>query len=205
MAITRRAGSLSLAQQALALRRAFPQVKVLMRGTVLTWTGPISPTPLSRCYTVRVTYRAGEHPRVAVIDPPLQPDENGHLPHFYRDGSICLYAAGEWDASMFIADTILPWTAEWLAHYELWKRSGRWHGDDPVGQQDATAAPGEVAPANRAGRRRAAAAEARRARREQGPDWQPSRSMTSAWSVIAGPVTGPNGDGVPNPASSTSR
>jgi hypothetical protein len=204
MAITGRAGSLSLAQQALALRRAFPEVKVLMRGTVLTWTGPVTPTPLSRCYTVRVTCRAGEHPRVAVTDPPLQPDENGHLPHFYRDGSICLYTAGEWDASMFIADTILPWTAEWLAHYELWKRSGRWHGDDSVGQQDATAAPREAAPGNRAGRRRAAA-EARRARREQGPDWQPSRSMTSARSVIAGPVTGPNGDGVPNPGSSTSR
>jgi len=203
MAISRRAGSLSLAQQALALRRAFPQVKVLMRGTVLTWTGPVTPTPLSRCYTVRITYRAGEHPRVVVTDPPLQPDEDGHLPHFYRDGSICLYAVGEWDASMFIADMILPWTAEWLAHYELWKRSGRWHGDGAGGLQ-ATAAPSATGPANRAERRRAASAEARRARREQSL-WQPSRSMTSARPVITDPVTGQNGNGVPDSASSTSR
>ena len=30
---------------------------------------------------------------------------------------------------MLIVNTIIPWTTEWLAHYELWKRSGRWYGD----------------------------------------------------------------------------
>lgn len=29
---------------------------------------------------------------------------------------------------MLLADTILPWTSEWLLHYELWLVMGRWAG-----------------------------------------------------------------------------
>jgi len=29
---------------------------------------------------------------------------------------------------MFLADTILPWAAEWLAHYEIWFATGTWYG-----------------------------------------------------------------------------
>ena len=132
MAITRPARSLSLAQQALALRRLFPHAAITISGARLTWEAVITPTPISRDYTVRITYSRGSYPRVVVIDPPLQPDKDGRLPHFYREGSICLHEAGQWDGSMFIADTIIPWASEWLAHYELWKRAGRWHGDEPA-------------------------------------------------------------------------
>lgn len=100
---------------------------------MLAWTGILSPTPLSRDYMVRITYSLGEYPRTVVLSPPLLADENGLLPHFYREGSLCLHEVNEWDGSMLIVDTIVPWTAEWLAHYELWKRSGRWYGDgDPA-------------------------------------------------------------------------
>jgi hypothetical protein len=27
-----------------------------------------------------------------------------------------------------IADTIVPWTAEWLVHYEIWLVTGEWYG-----------------------------------------------------------------------------
>jgi hypothetical protein len=27
-----------------------------------------------------------------------------------------------------IADTIVPWTAEWLVHYEIWLMTGEWYG-----------------------------------------------------------------------------
>jgi len=30
--------------------------------------------------------------------------------------------------SMLIADTTVPWTAEWLANYEVWLATGEWHG-----------------------------------------------------------------------------
>ncbi|MDP9848099.1 hypothetical protein [Streptosporangium lutulentum] len=29
---------------------------------------------------------------------------------------------------MLLARTILPWTCEWLLHYELWLITGRWAG-----------------------------------------------------------------------------
>src|ERR1022692_30839 len=153
MATTPRAHSLALAQQALALRRDFPHVAASLRGDVLTWKGVITPTPLSRDYTIRITYRRSGYPRVVVVDPPLQPDEDGGLPHFYREGSICLHDADQWDGSMFIADTIIPWTSEWLAHYELWQRAGHWYGDDSSDPEAATATRSDDRPRNRTERR----------------------------------------------------
>lgn len=29
---------------------------------------------------------------------------------------------------MLLAKTILPWTAEWLLHYEVWLVTGEWVG-----------------------------------------------------------------------------
>jgi hypothetical protein len=166
MAITKPAArSLSLPQQAFALRQSFPEAVITITGARLAWTGVITPTPLSRRYTVRITYYAGKYPRVVVADPPLRPDEDGSLPHLYRDGCLCLHQEDQWDGSMSIADTILPWTAEWLAHYELWRRSGLWYGDEPVGAGTATAALGDGQPRNRAERRRAQRDKARGARR----------------------------------------
>lgn len=130
----------NLAQQAFALRCVFPAGVVGIKPTRLVWTGVLTPTPLSRDYTVRITYSAGGFPRVVVVDPPLVPDENGLLPHFYREGSLCLHEAHEWDGSMFIVDSIIPWTTEWLAYYELWKWSGQWYGDGKPAQASAATA-----------------------------------------------------------------
>lgn len=35
---------------------------------------------------------------------------------------------GEWKPRMKLADTIVPWAAEWLLHYELWLATGEWGG-----------------------------------------------------------------------------
>ena len=134
-----RGQSLSLAHQVFTLRRVFPDGMTSVRRTRLAWTGTLTPTPLSRDYTVRVTYSLRTYPRVVIIDPPPVPDENGLLPHFYREGSLCLHEAHEWDGSMLIVDTTIPWTTEWLAHYELWKWSGQWYGDrDSIGEATTT-------------------------------------------------------------------
>lgn len=29
---------------------------------------------------------------------------------------------------MYVCDTIVPWTAEWLLNYELWLATGEWVG-----------------------------------------------------------------------------
>ena len=49
--------------------------------------------------------------------------------------ALCLFDpdAGEWDSTMLIADTTVPWAAEWLHHYELWRVDGVWRGPSAPG------------------------------------------------------------------------
>lgn len=59
---------------------------------------------------------------------PLRTRPGRSLPHVYDDGTLCLYERGEWNDNMFLADTIVPWASEWLAHYEIWLGHGKWYG-----------------------------------------------------------------------------
>src|ERR1700730_10172391 len=158
-------GRLTLPQQALGLRHVFPTAKTVLLPMRLIWAGTVTPTPLSRDYRIRISYSVGHFPSVVVLDPPLKPDADGRLPHFFRNDTLCLHEAHEWDDSMQIVDTIVPWASEWLAHYELWTRNGRWFGDGhPQGEtqstQPAGVRPGRAA-MNRAGRRQGARNERR--------------------------------------------
>lgn len=79
-------------------------------------------------------------PVVRILRPTLIPnpgaEEEAPLPHVYFEGPdirfspLCLFdpKAGEWDHSMLIADTTIPWAARWLACYEIWEATGRWVG-----------------------------------------------------------------------------
>ena len=60
--------------------------------------------------------------------PKLVIDANGNLPHIYPDGSLCLHEPGQWSPGDPIAETTLPWTCEWLLHYEFWRATGEWCG-----------------------------------------------------------------------------
>ena len=40
---------------------------------------------------------------------------------------LCLNTEWEWTTAMYIADTIVPWTIEWLAAYEGWRATGTWY------------------------------------------------------------------------------
>ena len=96
----------------------------------LTWEGSVTPSPLSETYRVRLRYQLHYLPKVFVIEPQLVCPSGEKLPHVWSDGSLCLYYSkyGEWKPHMLLADTILPWTSEWLYHYELWRVTGEWHG-----------------------------------------------------------------------------
>ena len=123
----RRRARVSAPVQAVALRGRFAGADVNVRRDKLTWTGKLRPSPLSREYTVRVTYRVGEFPRVKTI-PPLESRPSEPLPHFYREGLLCLHRTQDWSPDMLIADTIVPWASEWLIHYEIWLATGEWRG-----------------------------------------------------------------------------
>lgn len=127
-----RALSLAMAQQALGLRSMFPDADLALKPGRLSWTGRLQPSDLSRVYTVQITYTSGRYPAVQVLAPKLQSSGKGFLPHTYDNGTLCLHDAGQWNATMLIVDTIVPWAAEWLLHYEIWLATGEWFGDhDP--------------------------------------------------------------------------
>lgn len=123
----RRAGGLSVTQQAVGLRTRYPDGRVRLGPNRLTWTHILRPTDISRCYRVRLRYQSGKHPKVWVLDHlAIRPGTT--LPHTYADNTLCLYRTDDWDRFMQLADTIIPWTAEWLAFYEIWLLSGDWEG-----------------------------------------------------------------------------
>jgi hypothetical protein len=127
---------LTAAQQAFCLRASFPSGVLTLRCNCLSWCGIVRPTVLSEDYHVLVTYAVGHFPVVRVLSPALLTRDEGRLPHYFREGSLCLHERHEWGPSMRLVDTTLPWTVEWLAHYELWQATGRWYGDgDEQGRQ----------------------------------------------------------------------
>lgn len=120
---------LTIPQQALGLRSVFPDTKPVIRRGWLTWVGRLQPCELSRIYTVQIRYTRGRYPVTRVLTPQLAAAEAGFLPHTYSDKSLCLHDAGQWAEDMLIVDTIVPWAAEWLLHYEVWVATGQWLGD----------------------------------------------------------------------------
>jgi len=118
----------SLAQQAFALRDRHSAGCIRLRHDALRWSSELTPSALSRSYTIELLYRLGEHPKVRLLKPVIDGRLGESLPHVFRDGTLCLYKEGEWSSSMLLADTVVPWTAEWLLFYELWIPGGEWYG-----------------------------------------------------------------------------
>lgn len=135
----RRPAGRSLAQQAFVLRARFPEADISLGHSSVRWTGYLAPSELGRTYLVRMTYRLRQLPEVRVLRPTLEARLAESLPHVYHGGSLCLHESNDWDGSMLLADTIIPWAAEWLFFYEIWKATGAWHGGGawpPIEQSD---------------------------------------------------------------------
>jgi len=123
--------ALTLAQQMGAVSAAWPGFTYRIERNALVIRGLVRPTPICREYQVRIEYPLERAPRVHVDAPALRPREpGGKIPHVYRRSRPCLYLpkAHEWNSSMAIADTIVPWLYLWLFHYEMWHATGEWLG-----------------------------------------------------------------------------
>jgi hypothetical protein len=97
---------------------------------------------------------------VNVLSPDLKAMASRRMPHVYRDGSLCLYQKDQWNDSMFVAETIVPWAIVWLAHFEVWLVDGdAWYGnlevENSMNQIPSPLASDTTAPQNRAARRAA--------------------------------------------------
>ena len=113
-----------------ALRKRYPSGNGQSHKNRLRWEMSIQPTPLSLTYDVRLLYSLEQSPKVFVQSPTLELWHDEPIPHRYGDGSLCLYlpGTGEWDRTMLLADTMIPWASEWLYFYELWLGTGEWCG-----------------------------------------------------------------------------
>ena len=117
----------TLAVQALRIRQLFPDFKYSWISGTGVWTGNLQPSSSSPRYFVQIMYKYLDRPTVRVLRPQICED----APHIYGDGSLCLYYRdGSWTRSRMIAETILPWAAEWLYFYEYWQATGKWLGPE---------------------------------------------------------------------------
>ncbi len=113
------------------IERNFDCFKCKIKGrgmnSSLICKGEIQPTDFSEVYKLKLLYDGAGVPKVYIVEPEIPLDMEAHM---YSDRSLCLYYPKEdpWNHTDSIADTIIPWTAEWLVYYELYQIDGKWHG-----------------------------------------------------------------------------
>jgi hypothetical protein len=111
------------------MRQLFPRF-VYRAGRKPVWYGTLRPDDGSPDYRVKLVYCLRTAPKVWVLSPEI----DKAAPHRYDDLSLCLYYPrhSEWHPGMFLAETIVPWSAQWLFFYEAWlvDPDGRWLGPE---------------------------------------------------------------------------
>jgi hypothetical protein len=133
--VPKKKNKISLIVQAGTLKSKFPNSKITRdKENIIKWEGFLKPTPLSANYKIQIIYQTGKGINVFVKEPfPLNLAENKKsLPHVYstKEQKLCLYypKGNEWNNGKLYTETIIPWTSEWLFHYEIWIITGVWFG-----------------------------------------------------------------------------
>ena len=115
--------------QSISLKRIYSDSEIVFSNyNKMIWQGTLHPTFFCNQYLVEVRYILGQRPNVFVLKPELI--QTREIPHVFEDGSLCLfrYKYYQWDSSLLISDTIIPWTCLWLYYYEQWLVTGKWYG-----------------------------------------------------------------------------
>ena len=125
---------LPLIRHKIALERSYPGCFCELKRNVLTWRALITPTVLSRGYQVQIEYNGHRMPKVTVSGDSLRGLSKPNFPHHYdidiesNRVRICLCLSSELDYTKPFSETLVPWAAEWLFHYEIWLATGEWRG-----------------------------------------------------------------------------
>lgn len=116
----------------------------------IVWRGELR--PLCCTYEVQICYYAFAvpvlgvvplvkadgrliRPYVEIVAPTLVPRSaaaRDAVPHVFLNRirpelpRLCLHLTNEWNRSMAISESIVPWTGDWLIAYEGWRATGRW-------------------------------------------------------------------------------
>ena len=127
--------NIPFAKQALYLRNEYPEGKCFLHRDLLFWYGEIRPSVLSRTYKIRIEcHGLNKRPKVVLYGDTIEGIEKPDFPHHFKidrekpEVELCLHMPYEFDYKLLIADTIIPWTQEWLYYYEIWLATGEWCG-----------------------------------------------------------------------------
>ena len=130
----------SIGAQVSRMKICWPSFEVYKRGIdAAWWVGSLR--GFQMFYTIGVIWgvKGLDRPLVYLINPLLAPRDGAtyeDIPHLMYDktnpdqSGLCLFDPDgkEWTDRMLIADTTIPWTAQWLYYYELWHYDGKWKG-----------------------------------------------------------------------------
>lgn len=88
---------------------------------------------MGRVYQIRITYKLGKLPQSYVLDPSIGELAGGRkIPHLYSqdEQKLCLFYPrhGEWNETMWLSASIVPWVSTWLFYFEEWLVSDDWKG-----------------------------------------------------------------------------
>lgn len=146
----------SVRQQILAMKRRWPQFELAEEtSNFALWFGSL--VGLERAHRISIELNLPEadasapatthYPLVRVLSPRLilmpNATDEAPLPHVYFDpknitlSPLCLFdpESDEWSHNDLLADTTVPWAADWLACYEGWLATGRWYGGGRHGRR----------------------------------------------------------------------
>ena len=92
----------------------------------LIWIGRVTSHPLGMTYVIKVRYQMFRF-RKSEPHPPLEKRRGENIPHMHAQERLCLFhpSDNQWSARKLLTHTILPWTALWLYHNEMWHATGR--------------------------------------------------------------------------------
>ena len=118
-----------LVLQKIQMAKHFPCFRCSLQSRVLICTGEITPSQECDAYKIQITLPVGMIPRVRILEPEISYNPKIHM---YRSCELCLFKPAEqpWMETDFIHKKIVPWTAEWLVYYELFKLTGVWYGPE---------------------------------------------------------------------------
>ncbi len=122
--------SIGLVNQAGVLRSRYLASSLTLTRDRLVWFGELTPSEYSDTYEVVIEHDNSKAPIIYVARPRLSLVEGQRLPHVYSLNTLCLHAESSRQmASRLLADTLVPWTSEWLLFYEIWLATGgEWRG-----------------------------------------------------------------------------
>lgn len=130
MSFYSRIKSLNIGRQNQLIKNVYPGFdSTITSPKSLMGIGSLRPTSRSAEYKFSLDYKIGFRPKVKILEPKLIESSSGEkIPHIYSKSEPCLYYKNDFNSSMPIATTIIPWLSLWLYFYEDWHITGKWNG-----------------------------------------------------------------------------